>query len=86
MANPRIKLMMVGDSRIGKTSLLVTYIEGKFPAVSPMSVSRWIQAWVDGRQVTIGFWDDGEVVSVVSIPRNNNVIITSKRRHGVVLT
>ena len=58
MANPSIQVVLIGNNRVGRTSLLVTYIEDKFPSAAPYAAERrLVKSHVDGRVVTIWLWD-----------------------------
>ena len=53
-----IKLMVVGDGGIGKTSLLMTYAYNCFPAHAPPLFEReYKSVSVDDNQVNIDLWD-----------------------------
>ena len=59
MANPSIKVMLTGESCVGKKSLLMTYIDGKFPAglfTTLNADSRRLISCVDDRLVTTWIW------------------------------
>ena len=54
-----IKICVVGDETVGKTSLLTTYTTGKFPATYvPTTFANFgYNLVVDGNEIYIDFWD-----------------------------
>ncbi|XP_076459780.1 ras-related protein ced-10-like isoform X1 [Babylonia areolata] len=54
-----IKCVVVGDSAVGKTCLLMTYTTNAFPReYVPTTTSTYVGTFmVDGRPVTVGLWD-----------------------------
>ena len=53
-----IKLMVVGDGGIGKTSLLMTYAFNYFPVKAPPLFEReYKTVAIDNEQVNVDLWD-----------------------------
>jgi len=55
-----IKCVLVGDSDVGKTSLLISYTSNEFPTESiPKSIGDplFIHLMVDGKAINLGLWD-----------------------------
>ena len=59
----RVKLVVVGDSGVGKTCLLTPYNTGSFCENVPPRFTQCVSdIMVDGQEGSIGFWDAlGEV-------------------------
>eukprot|EP01083_Nonionella_stella_P059516 155727_1 len=54
-----IKSVVIGESCIGKTCLLMRYTTGTFPQpyVPTIADNHWHQLVVDGQQIELGLWD-----------------------------
>jgi len=59
LANQSLKIVIVGDSAIGKTSALVTYVEGAFPGeYIPTSFDSYSAATMRrGEEIQLELWD-----------------------------
>ncbi len=59
-----LKLVMVGDGAVGKTSMLITYTTGEFPTEYLPHAFDYqdINMVVDGQQCSLGLWDTAGVV------------------------
>lgn len=55
-----IKLVIVGDGAVGKTSMLVSYQQNKFPTeyVPTIFDNSTTTIKVDGRVINLGLWFD----------------------------
>ena len=62
-----IKICVVGDETVGKTSLLTTYTTGKFPATYvPTTFANFgYNLVVDGKEIYIDFWDTIELMNAI---------------------
>lgn len=56
---PSVKLVVVGEPTVGKTSLLINYLTGAFPGESiPEVFERYdVNTMVDGAPSTVALWD-----------------------------
>ena len=72
-----LKLIMVGDGAVGKTSMLITYTTGVFPVeYIPHSFDyQDISIVVDDQQCSLGLWDTAGVVGRASTGWLNNCIL-----------
>ncbi|KZV71406.1 small GTPase rac1p [Peniophora sp. CONT] len=54
-----IKCIVVGDSAVGKTSLIISHTTNAFPGEHPPSVcdNSSVNAMVDGKTISLGLWD-----------------------------
>uniref|UniRef100_A0A8C5PXW6 Rho-related GTP-binding protein RhoH n=1 Tax=Leptobrachium leishanense TaxID=445787 RepID=A0A8C5PXW6_9ANUR len=54
-----VKCVLVGDSAVGKTSLLVRFTSEAFPDVYRATVyeNTGIEVYMDGTQISLGLWD-----------------------------
>ena len=69
-----IKCVVVGDGAVGKTCLLISYAQDKFPDEQAFNANfRYIPTIfdnynktviVDGKEVTLGLWDTAGINSV----------------------
>ena len=59
MATPNLKIVLIGNMGVGKTSMLITYSSGKFPSVyTPFTVEIVdFDSMVDGQQMCVRLWD-----------------------------
>ena len=82
--NITLKYLVVGDSGVGKTSLLVRYCEDTFQAdyLSTIGVDFKIKRIeLDGSQVTLNIWDTAGQERFRNITKS-----FYKGAHGIVLT
>ena len=65
MATLIVKLVLTGESCVGKTSLLLTYTDGKFPPwLHTIGIDfKIVKTHVDGRPVKVQIWDPSGGVS-----------------------
>lgn len=77
-----LKVVVVGDSNVGKTSLLRTYTEGSFPGeyVTPAANIMNPTIMVDGQPFCLGLWDtagqdDYDRLRPLSYPQTNVFIL-----------
>ena len=66
MDKPKIKIMVIGNGGVGKTSILITYLCGKFPSpYIPTQMEDGPRDYrVDGQVMTAKFWDTAGGVSL----------------------
>ena len=68
-----LKILLIGDSSVGKTSILLKYIDDKFPELhmSTIGVEYKIQTLIiNGRTVILRIWDTSGQERYRSITRN----------------
>ena len=77
-----LNIMMVGDSSVGKTSLLMRFIDEKFEETSPTVGIDYMRKTIDigGIKVLTRFWDSAGTEKFSSMAEN-----TFKNTAGVVL-
>ena len=65
MGTPKVKVVVIGNKDVGKTSLLMTHESGKFPpGYIPDSLGGEVHKYmVDGRSMIVAFWDTGGEIS-----------------------
>ncbi|CAL8333949.1 unnamed protein product [Lota lota] len=58
---PSVKCVLVGDSAVGKTSLLVRFTSETFPDAYKPTVYEnvGVDVYMDGVQISLGLWDTG---------------------------
>lgn len=58
-AGMSIKCVLVGDSAVGKTALLVRFTSETFPESYKPTVfeNTGVEVYMDGRQISLGLWD-----------------------------
>ena len=59
MSVPHIKIVVIGNGGVGKTSLLITHVTGKFPSsYIPTSFDNYATGYVvDGQTMVGALWD-----------------------------
>ena len=74
MDKPRVKVVVIGNGGVGKTSMLITYLFGKFPSVYiPTSIEDGpFDYMVDGQAIIAGFWDTAGGVSSWTLQWRHN--------------
>jgi len=77
-----IKCVIVGDAGVGKTSMLMSYVNGAFPNESIPTVhdSYAANVMVDGKPVQLGLWDtpgdeDYDRIRPLSYPQADVVLV-----------
>ena len=82
----RIKVVVVGDSQVGKTCLLLSYTTGKFPADSVPTVfdnyksgeSGEALPLFEGCRINLGLWDTferGDMLRVLSYQHADTILL-----------
>ena len=66
MSVPEIKVVVIGNGLVGKTSLLITHVTGKFPStyIPTRYDSSNVEYVVDGQAVSVYFHDTAGGVSL----------------------
>jgi len=60
MSRKQFKVVLLGEGRVGKTSLVLRYIEKKFDEKTPSTIQASFQTkllTIDGQSVTLAVWD-----------------------------
>ena len=77
MADPKLKVVVIGDSGVGKTSMLITfYWSGKFPSVYiPSTFERVVYRMVDDQAMLLWLLDQKGKVNLYGLTMTMLTII-----------
>ena len=78
-----IKLVVVGDGAVGKTTLLITYVTRKYPSdyIPTVFDNYALEVMVENQSYMLGLWDTGGInVLYYTLYYTQTIVLYDRRR------